>query len=312
VLEKFLHFVTAYDQMLIAVSASGVVVLVAVWIFLDVFVHKSSTSAEADFAKIEASIEKFIQKADAVRATVVAPGAPSGSGADPAELVKLKQELDAKKAEVETLKSKAAKPHEDNTPELLTKIRDLESRLAEYEIIEDDIADLSHYKEENEKLKKQLADIGGAPADAASAAETSAPAPAPEVEPPVGPPMPTSEAVAAEPVANPLVEDFSKAVDNLQAEVVAPAAPTAPTLGQEEAAPGVAPDAAGDVFSEFEEKTGDVDPLAELGEIDTNRMLEELQGLEIDTAAASADVLTETPDIDKMAQEAEGLKGGKR
>lgn len=40
--------------------------------------------------------------------------------------------------------------------ELATKIKELESRLAEYEIISEDIADLSRYKDENETLKAEL------------------------------------------------------------------------------------------------------------------------------------------------------------
>ena len=43
----------------------------------------------------------------------------------------------------------------DNS-DLLAKISELEERLMEYEIIEDDIADLSLYKTENEKLKEEL------------------------------------------------------------------------------------------------------------------------------------------------------------
>ncbi len=40
--------------------------------------------------------------------------------------------------------------------ELAGKARDLEARLAEYEIISEDIADLSRYREENDQLKKEL------------------------------------------------------------------------------------------------------------------------------------------------------------
>ncbi len=50
--------------------------------------------------------------------------------------------------------------------DLLSKIAELQSRLQEYEIIEDDIADLSLYRSENEKLKEEInrlkAMVGGA------------------------------------------------------------------------------------------------------------------------------------------------------
>ncbi|WP_235046122.1 hypothetical protein [Bdellovibrio bacteriovorus] len=76
--------------------------------------------------------------------------------------------------------------------ELNGKLRDLEARLAEYEIISEDIADLSRYRDENDDLKKQLEALkAGAPAPAA-AAPTPAPQPTPE------PAAPAAE-VAAEP-----------------------------------------------------------------------------------------------------------------
>lgn len=55
---------------------------------------------------------------------------------------------------------------------LLQKLSDLESRLQEYEILEDDIADISLYRSENEKLKEQIEQLkkqmGGAPQVATS------------------------------------------------------------------------------------------------------------------------------------------------
>ncbi|MFV8249904.1 hypothetical protein [Bdellovibrio bacteriovorus] len=82
--------------------------------------------------------------------------------------------------------------------ELNGKLRDLEARLAEYEIISEDIADLSRYRDENEDLKKQLEALkAGAPAPAAAApAPEAAPTPAPEPTP--EPAAPAAE-VAAEP-----------------------------------------------------------------------------------------------------------------
>lgn len=44
----------------------------------------------------------------------------------------------------------------DDRSQLLDKISDLEARMAEYEIISEDIADLSKYRDENERLKKEI------------------------------------------------------------------------------------------------------------------------------------------------------------
>lgn len=73
---------------------------------------------------------------------VAAPGAPSS------------EDLAAKKA-------------------LEEKVRDLEARLSEYEIISEDIADLTRYREENAKLKDQLENANSAPAPVAAAPQVS-------------------------------------------------------------------------------------------------------------------------------------------
>lgn len=72
--------------------------------------------------------------------------------------------------------------------DLSGKLRDLEARLAEYEIISEDIADLSRYREENDDLKKQIEALkasggGSAPEPAAPPVQEAASAPAPEPEP---------------------------------------------------------------------------------------------------------------------------------
>jgi len=57
------------------------------------------------------------------------------------------------------------------------KIKELESRLAEYEIISEDIADLSFFKEENVRLTKELESLrsgdSGASAEAGNSIDDS-------------------------------------------------------------------------------------------------------------------------------------------
>ncbi len=98
------------------------------------------------------------------------------------------------------------------------KIRDLESRLAEYEIISEDIADLSRYKDENENLKSEIEALkaaGGAPAVTAAAVPEVKPAPAAEPD------------VVAEPApaAEPAVASTDDMVDAALAEAAAQMAP---------------------------------------------------------------------------------------
>ncbi|WII72342.1 hypothetical protein QJS83_00485 [Bdellovibrio sp. 22V] len=122
--------------------------------------------------------------------------------------------------------------------ELTGKVRDLEARLAEYEIISEDIADLSRYREENEDLKKQLDALkaGGAPAAQAEApVVTPAPEPTPQEEvaaepalepaqvpvvdavPTPEPPAPATESAASDIIDDELMREFAAAVEGQKA-----------------------------------------------------------------------------------------------
>lgn len=101
--------------------------------------------------------------------------------------------------------------------ELNGKLRDLEARLAEYEIISEDIADLSRYRDENEDLKKQLESLkaGGAAASEPAASEpVAAVEPTPAAEP-------AAEAAPAEGgsdlIDDDLMKEFAAAVEGQRA-----------------------------------------------------------------------------------------------
>ena len=65
--------------------------------------------------------------------------------------------------------------------DLQEKLRTLEGKLAEYSIIEDDLANLKRLQQENAQLRAALAGQGGAPATTAAPAATAAPAPVAQV-----------------------------------------------------------------------------------------------------------------------------------
>lgn len=108
--------------------------------------------------------------------------APSSSGEDHSEEIGiLKSEVKRLQAELE--RAKAAKPVAGgNNAELeaqlssVTQERDeLKERLMEYEIIEEDLANLKRLQQENEQLKNQLAGLGAPAAKAAPAQPAAAP-----------------------------------------------------------------------------------------------------------------------------------------
>ncbi|WP_413612435.1 hypothetical protein [Bdellovibrio sp. HCB-110] len=113
--------------------------------------------------------------------------------------------------------------------ELSGKVRDLEARLAEYEIISEDIADLSRYREENDQLKQQLEALKAGAGVVASAPtpppQQAAPEPEPVPEPapaPVEEPTPAAEPPAQESASADLIDDelmkeFAAAVEGQKA-----------------------------------------------------------------------------------------------
>lgn len=106
-----------------------------------------------------------------------------GKSASSAEVDSLKGQLSAKEAEIATLKKSAggdAALQQELT--VITRERDdLRERLKEYEIIEEDLANLKRLQQENEQLKNEISKLKtGAPAPVAAPA--AAPTPAPVVE----------------------------------------------------------------------------------------------------------------------------------
>ncbi|MCC6277033.1 MAG: hypothetical protein IT289_03845 [Oligoflexia bacterium] len=139
---------------------------------------------------------------------------------DAGEITKLKSDVESKakklseleaalaSAQAELTKAKSAPagtPGADGgggaeVGELNRKIKDLEARLGEYEIIEDDIANLSIYKEENARLKSELEKMKGG----AAPTPTPAPAPVPVAAPAAkAPATPAAAATPSPAPANP-------------------------------------------------------------------------------------------------------------
>jgi hypothetical protein len=216
-----------------------------------------------------------------------AAGATQGQGAlaDTAEVARLKAESDAKakklsevekalgsaQGELEKLRSAAtaAPGTAVNVDELNAKIKSLQARLAEYEIIEDDIANLSLYKEENTRLKTELDRLSkGAESAAADgqAAAGSAPSETPPTEAtaamtgdaavPSAPTTAVPEAMVttappadAAPVSPELVEAMGAAV---AADTSAATGPAAAPLGGSPTGPDAKPIDSNKLLQEFD------------------------------------------------------------
>jgi hypothetical protein len=207
-------------------------------------------------SKLSANADDHAQVTDAHAAAPIPATAEGGDTA--AEVVQLRAALNDNSKKMEIMKSQLAQAQEQVTAataaaaaagsapapagdagisseerdELNGKLRDLEARLAEYEIISEDIADLSKYREENDDLKKQIEALKSAPAAAAPATPAAPPAAAPQPPPAAAaapppqppPPAPEPEAPAAPKLAAPDPEpDLMAAVAEMSPEPAAPA-----------------------------------------------------------------------------------------
>lgn len=267
-LDQFLDLLFRSNVLLIEVLF-GIVLAGVVYLTIRSFSQPEQDAGAANLQGLEDGIKKILETYSPTGAPKSGTSSLGGLGADKislmapgqaspevlAELERLKSELAAKSEEVEQLKTQgsngAAAPAEGaakaasqaaapavtgDAAVLQEKIRDLEARLGEYAIIEDDIADLSFYKEETvrlqaevDSLKAKLAEYEaqGVPTAAAPAAAPApvaaptpvappevaaapAPTPAPEVTPTPAPPVapPPTPTVAA-PAATTMIETAS-------------------------------------------------------------------------------------------------------
>ena len=182
-------------------------------------------------------------------------------GGDPEEMAKAKAQWDKEKTELankvseleEKLKSAMSAGGGDDA--MKKELDDMRARLDEYEIIEDDLANLKKYQLENKELREQLEKLGGevpsgssAPAEAPAAAveapaeEAAAEAPAAEAAPaeeaaaeaPAAEAAPAEEAAAEAPAAE--AAPAEEAAAEAPAEEAAAEAPAAEAAPAEEAA----------------------------------------------------------------------------
>lgn len=329
---NFLHFLIGHNAIIIE-ALIVVIVLAIVFLAFTGFLSNASgddhSTGGADLGKIEESLKKILEQGVATKPSEGGAVSPEAEAAMQKEIEDLKVSLQEKVAEIATIKESAvgnatAAAAVDNS-KLETRIRELEEKLAEYEIISEDIADLSHYKEENKKLKTEMDALksqlaSGAVAPVAKAAPAAA-SPAPAAPAPVESPAPAAKVVEEPQIvgkAKPLPpeeESPSYVDDDIMAEF-AKAVEAQKSGGEvEEVAPVAVAEPAGTTASE-NATTAPADaesanPLE--GSMDMDKMAAE--AVDITATADSAgdatvNVLESELDPEKLAAEANSLEGG--
>lgn len=283
-MQNILEFWTHHNISIISWLIISILLLTGLVVYYMAFVaepQEASGGAQIS-ADIENTLKKLLENQPAGPAAGAAPASvasadkvpqaePSGEG-DSAQIDAVKAQVEEKQKRIAELEAQiatnaaaataavAAAAAEapaaaaGNGAQLQERMKELEARLSEYEIIAEDIADLSFYKEENRKLQKELDELRGsssapaapvpttaeaeqAPVSLADAPASAAPVqePAPAAAEPVPAPEPTPAPAAAEAPALSLVPEPTVsepvAVQPATAEPAAPVAEaaTAPT-----------------------------------------------------------------------------------
>lgn len=227
--ESFLHFWSHYNTRIIEVLV-GLILLCLVYLAYRTFLaplstDETATGAGAGREELEKTLARILE-------TQKAGAGPQLSDAESsAEIQRLKGILGERDTLITELRAELEKASQTSAAEappagldaeekskLEGVIKDLEARLAEYEIISEDIADLSFYKEENSRLQKELEALkGGAAPQAAAPAPEPTPEPTPEVE--------SAPEPAPEPVEAPAASDSVLAEMAATAEANPPVEP---------------------------------------------------------------------------------------
>ncbi len=256
-MEKFLEFWSHYNAVIIETLVALILISAIYLAYRTFFGAKGvdtfdvSGGGGADTVRIEKTLKKILeqQQAGIKAAGSIQEGAAGARAGGEApieivqELAQLKNALEEKEKQIVGLQDKAAAAKavqagtggpsaqdiaaaasaaaglaEKERLDYEAKIKELEARLAEYEIISEDIADLSFFKEENARLTKELESVrggGGAPAAPAPAAPVAPATPA------AAAPVEAAAAATAElaPAASP--EAAGAIDDSLMAEFAA-------------------------------------------------------------------------------------------
>jgi hypothetical protein len=320
--EKILTFLIVHNEAIIQWTLAAIIGSSAWVFFRSMFgsgLKRSEAMIDANLSEVSAILQKILAQTSGLPMVAVggavAPGATAqaaagalGAGAsipsgaiDVAELEKVKKTLIVTEEELAKYK---ADPLSEKFKAQSILLDELKSKLAEYEILEDDIADLSLYKDENARLKAELENFKNSGQTPESIVEEFASV----VDQNKGVET-AGENVTELPVTGDPMADFASAIqaEKGPASIPTEAAPPPPVEAPVEAAasaptetpaPGGAADAGGataDLFAEFS------------GNLDTDRVMEELVHLEKMAGADGKEALEEQLDTDKMVAEAASL-----
>lgn len=347
-LEHSLSYVTHHSEAIIQWLFFSILAMSGYLIARGLFGKKSEAPSTATAGAaialeggedIQTFLKKILDQTTKLESMPIDKMTPAVAGEVDIQVQQLKKELQSREEEIGKLKASGEQKPSADADALGVRIKELEAKLAEYEILEDDIADLSLYKEENARLRIEMEKIKGGAAPASEPTAESleavsvsvspgedivaefaqavnqepAPAVAPaQTLPDTGDPMADFESAMAiekkmggapeAPVPTPTPEPLPIA-ESMAPTAPAPKPAAAPVAAETPApAASAAPSEGDDLFGEFASAPAETE-----GSLDTDKMMAEMAALVSVEPSAGGSALEEGIDTEKMALEATTL-----
>jgi hypothetical protein len=330
-LESTLYYITHHSETIIQWLFLTILLLSVLVIARSVFGKKTADSQVAgsgpkvmpENGEIQSFLTKILEQTAKLETVSLQKLEAGTAGPPDAQVQSLKKELQEREDELVKLKANGT-PTAGAGPgaDVVARIKELESKLAEYEILEDDIADLSLYKEENVRLKEELEKAKNAVnvANPEVGGMSAAILPAPPVDSGEDIVAQFAEAVHHESAPDLVPNTIDSAPDPLadfetllktekanataaktQAAIAAPSPfDVAPAAVPVPSAPE-----ADDLFAEFASVPAEKE--APVAGLDTDRMMEEMAALATVEPTHDRALDNESIDTEKMAHEALNL-----
>lgn len=316
------HFLDSFfrSNVLVIEVLFGVVLLGVILLAVRTFLRPEEKASTTNLESLEDGIKKILDNYSQQTKVTADANETTPKSDDPVmeemvtQIERLKIQLMQKNEELEQIKANGSVSQEgapsanlsndaaEKINALEEKIRDLEAKLSEYAIIEDDIADLSLYKEENAKLKAEIEELKSKLAEAPGS-KTAAIDPLAEIESVVEDDIEQEEEATTEGESNGLVD-------------VAAAGDVEEVPLERESNPVNNPDLQGnlgddDVMAEFEKAIAEQKAMMDGAEktpidesINLDKMLNEVSSLPTTESEEAKNALEESLDTEKLLKEA--------
>lgn len=161
-MESLVHFIMSNGTMVITTLLGGIIFCVFGLLIMSFHSPKLAVAQEVgSIDRLEGVLRQMLSDQD------FSKGATGGGENEQVSLLKeqvsvLEKEVKEKSQLLEKSSTSTASAIDDG--KLQDKIKELEAKLAEYSIIEEDISDLSKFRQENEELRNRINEVTGMPA----------------------------------------------------------------------------------------------------------------------------------------------------